>query len=171
MKNKSFLKQIKFPWPNQSESLIAFTKLNHARTKRWEKRYQPVINFSEYNPAESEIWLVITETWCGDAAQLIPVINTVSDQMANVEVRFVLRDEYPELMDLFLTNGSRSIPKLIRLRRKDLSVLSTWGARPANAQKLVDEYKTQPDFKEILAKWYIKDNGESVEKEFAQMLR
>lgn len=174
--HKALVKDGKTSGPNQSEALIGFTKLNDARMRRWDKRYVPQNDFTHLNPTESEVWLVISETWCGDAAQIVPVINKLADQLENVEMRLVLRDEQPELMDNFLTNGARSIPKLIRLKRKNLEVLGTWGARPKAAQPIVDDYKANdnitPDmFKETLAKWYVKDNGSSVEKDLTLMLK
>lgn len=174
--HKSLVAEGRTSGANQSESLIHYTKLNNARMKRWDKMYRSEMDFSIYDPKESEVWLVISETWCGDAAQLLPVINRISEQLKNVELRLVLRDEHPELMENFLTNGSRSIPKLIRLRRKDFEVLSTWGARPKAAQPIVNEYKSNEEitpamFSETLAKWYVTDNGKSVEEDFALMLK
>lgn len=162
--------------PNQTEALIGFTKLNHSRSKRWEKRYEPAINFTELNPSAPEIWLVIAEPWCGDAAQNIPVINKIAQQMPSVELRMVLRDKNPAIMDAFLTNGARSIPKLIRLERNTLEVLGEWGARPAAAKYLLDEYKSNPEithdmFSENMARWYVENNGRALEEEFAEMLR
>ena len=161
--------------PNQSEALVNFTKLNHSRMKRWDKTYRSNTNFGDLNPSESEVWLLIVESWCGDAAQITPVINIIAEQMPNVELRLVLRDEHPELMDMFLTNGSRSIPKLIRLKRRNLDVLSTWGARPAATQPILNEYKSNPEitaemFKETLARWYVQDGGKSVEEDLKLMM-
>ena len=162
--------------PNQSESLISFTKLNHSRSKRWEKRYEPSIDFTLLNPDAPELWLIIAEPWCGDAAQNIPVINKIAEQLQDVELRIVLRDENPELMDAFLTNGARSIPKLIRLERDTLQVIDVWGARPAAAKYLLDEYKSNPEithdmFAESMARWYVENNGQALEEEFAQMMQ
>ena len=161
--------------PNQTENLIGFTKLNHSRSNRWEKRYEPIIDFSAFNPDTPEIWLIIAEPWCGDAAQNIPVINKIAERMPHVEVRIVLRDKNLSLMDIFLSNGSRSIPKLIRLERSTLDVLDTWGARPAAAKFLFDEYKSNPEithdmFAENMARWYVENNGRAIEDEFAEML-
>ena len=174
--HKSLVKDRKTSGSNQSEAFIGFTKLNDARMRRWDKRYVPQNDLAYLNPTESEVWLVIVETWCGDAAQIVPVINKLAEQLENVELRLVLRDEQPALMDEFLTNGARSVPKLIRLKRKNLEVLATWGARPKAAQPIVDAYKKNDEitpemFKETLAKWYVKDNGSSVEEDLALMLK
>ncbi len=160
---------------NQIDSLVEFTKLNNSRTRRWEKRYTPETNFANLNPSEKEIWLIISETWCGDAAQNIPVIQKIADQMPHVKTRYVFRDENLELMDKFLTNGGRSIPKLVRIIEESLEVLGTWGPRPAASGFLLEKYKndeayTKEMYSEDLAKWYVDDHGKSIEDEFAKLL-
>jgi len=160
---------------DQSDAHIAFTKLNHSRSNRWEKKYTPSIDFSALNPEEKEIWLVIAEPWCGDAAQNVPAINKIAEQMPNVSLRLVLRDENPALMDQFLTNGGRSIPKLIRLNQNTLEVMDTWGARPKAAAFLLEDYKSNPEiskemFNENMARWYVENNGAAIEADLAEML-
>ena len=59
------------------------------------------------------IWLVLSEGWCGDAAQLLPVINKKAELSENIKLKVLLRDENEELMNQFLTNGGKAIPKLI----------------------------------------------------------
>src|SRR6476620_5284051 len=88
------------------------------------------------------IWLIITEGWCGDAAQNIPVIEKIASESGNIETRYILRDENPELIDQFLTEGARSIPKLIAIDRNSGDVLGTWGPRPKTAQKLFSEQRS-----------------------------
>ncbi len=172
---ETLVKEQRTTGDSQTEEKIAFTKLNHSRMKRWDKTYKPAFTFGNVNPAEAEIWLVIVEAWCGDAAQNVPVLNKIAEQMQNVELRLVLRDDNPELMDRFLTNGSKSIPKLIRLQKSNLEVLGTWGARPAAAAHLLAEYKANPEithdmFNENMARWYVADNGKSVEEDMLQLL-
>jgi hypothetical protein len=95
--------------------------------------------------------------------------------MPDVELRLVLRDKNPDLMDAFLTNGARSIPKLIRIEHSTMEVLDIWGARPDAAKYLLDEYKSNPEithdmFAENMARWYVENNGQALEEEFAEML-
>ncbi len=104
--------------PNQSEAMFNYGKLNRQRMKR-------LGNTVELNESLTEkarqverkmIWLILTEGWCGDAAQNIPIIEKIAHENSNIETRYVLRDENLELMDKYLTNNARSIPKLIRFR-------------------------------------------------------
>ena len=103
--------------PEQSDDLTNYSKLNDRRMKRLDK----TIKISEETIQEfqkvkqPQTWLVLTEGWCGDAAQNLPILNKIASDTANIDLKIVLRDENLDLMDLFLTNGGRSIPKLIAL--------------------------------------------------------
>jgi hypothetical protein len=88
-----------------------------------------------------QTWLVISEAWCGDAAQNVPILQKMADLNENIELKIILRDENLEVMDLYLTNGGRSIPKLITLENKTLDELFTWGPRPASIQQVMNELK------------------------------
>ena len=107
-------------------------------------------------------WVVLSEGWCGDAAQNLPIINAIAEQNENIDLRIVLRDENPELMQAFLTNGNMAIPKLIQIENDE--VTETWGPRPTIATKMVADYKAEhgsltPDFKKDLQIWYNQDKG------------
>lgn len=163
--------------PNQSESLADFTRLNLQRMKRLEKTIEVAEGPKKVFQTNDRqmIWLIITEAWCGDAAQNIPVIEKIAAESDMIETRYILRDENLELIDLFLTNGTRSIPKLISLDRDSLEVLGTWGARPAVAQKLFLDLKDKgiekPEIIEQIQRWYNDDKGRSLQAEFAELLR
>ena len=123
---------------------------------------------------QPQTWLVLTEGWCGDAAQNLPILNKIASDTANIDLKIVLRDENLDLMDLFLTNGGRSIPKLIALD-KDNNVLDFWGPRPTIATKMVTDYKEKngaldPQFKQDLQVWYNKDKGKSVQEDFVNLV-
>lgn len=161
----------------KTEDLVNYTNLNQRRMSRWHKKL--VLSESEVNTVKAFnkqiIWLVITESWCGDAAHVMPVINKVSELNDNIHLRVVLRDENPELMDLFLTNESRSIPKLIMLDEETLNVINTFGPRPSAATKMVENYKETygkltPEFKENLQLWYNKDKGRTAVKDLINLL-
>ena len=155
------------------ENLDYYTQLNYQRMKRLNK----TINLNDGILEASEriscnlIWLVLTEGWCGDAAQVLPVLQKVDDAVANVELRVLYRDENLELMDQFLTNGGRSIPKVIVIDKETLEVKGSWGPRPEPAQDMFLVYKNsepKKDYKEFQAemqKWYVKDKAEHIQKE------
>ena len=148
-----------------SEAMVNYSKLNHSRMKRLDKTIklpQEVIERIESITTPIE-WIVLTEGWCGDAAQNLPVINKIADLNPNINLRIVLRDQHPELMDKFLTNGGKAIPKLIHAEY-EFSKIESWGPRPTVATKMVADYKAEhgsitPEFKKDLQVWYNKDKG------------
>ena len=163
--------------PNQSEDLTHYSLLNDKRMKRLDK----TIRISEKTITEiqtinePQTWLVITEGWCGDAAQNLPVVNKIAEANNNIQLKIVLRDENLELMDLFLTNGGRAIPKLIALDKEN-NVINTWGPRPTVATKMVADYKAEhgsldAQFKQDLQVWYNKDKGKSVQDDFVKITK
>lgn len=162
--------------PKQSESLAHFTKLNWQRMKRLEKTIEldEVTAGAVRANTRPQTWLIITEAWCGDAAQNIPIIEKIAAENANIETRYILRDENPELIDRFLTFGARSIPKLIATDAGTLEVLWTWGARPKELQGLFfdlrDKGLEKPAIMEQLQRWYNDDKGRSVQREFVELL-
>lgn len=160
----------------QSEALFKYSFLNDRRMKRLDKTSklteETVGKLKEVK--EPQRWLVLTEGWCGDAAQNLPVINKLAEENPNIDLKLVLRDENLELMDNFLTNGGRSIPKLIALNEKN-DVLFTWGPRPSVATKMIADYKeangtVDAKVKEDLQVWYNKNKGENVQEDILSLL-
>ncbi|WP_435416443.1 thioredoxin family protein [Polaribacter aestuariivivens] len=163
--------------PEQSEALTNYSFLNDKRMKRLDKTIKIVEEtIQEFQKiTEPQTWLVITEGWCGDAAQNLPVISKIADINSKINLKIVLRDENLELMDLFLTNGGRSIPKLIALDTEN-NILFTWGPRPTVATNMVIDYKTKngsldAQFKQDLQVWYNKDKGKSIQKDFTDLVK
>ncbi len=160
----------------QSDAMFDYGKLNSQRMHRLEKTVNLEESLKETvrNLNVKWIWLVITEGWCGDAAQNIPVIEKIATENEGIETRYVLRDENLELMDEYLTGGARSIPKLICLDAETLKVIGTWGARPDAAQKLFYEMKAQNLAKSLLMenlqRWYLADKNQSIQMEFAELI-
>lgn len=128
---------------NQSDEYIKFSELNIQRMKRLDKTVtltdDLLQNIGRINI--DMIWLIITEAWCGDAAQILPVINKIATTTSKIELKILLRDDNPEVMNQFLTNGSKSIPKLIVLDKNSLEILNVWGPRPAEIQAVMTELK------------------------------
>lgn len=117
-------------------------------------------------------WLVISEFWCGDAAQSIGLLSKVAEASnGKIDLKFVFRDENPDLMDTFLTNGGKSIPKVIQLNENN-EVIGDWGPRPAPAQEMVlDLLAKSESYNDPLHTWYAKDRGVHMQQEIAELLR
>jgi thiol-disulfide isomerase/thioredoxin len=159
--------------PIQTEDLSNYTKLNNKRMKRWDKVFKIDAATEEAigRMDKKVTWLVLTESWCGDAAPALPVMEKIANLNPNIQLRIVMRDENTELMNEFLTNGGMSIPKLIAIEDASQSVVGSWGPRSKNAAKLVADHKAAnngkilPEFKQDLQMWYNKDKGSSILEE------
>jgi Thioredoxin len=162
----------------QSESLTHYTSLNEARMNRLEKTIKITEDtVDKLQKLENHfIWLVISEGWCGDAAQILPIINKMalaSDK--KVDLRIVLRDENDELMSQYLTNGGRAIPKVIVICKEAGIVRADWGPRPKGATRLMADYKKEfgvidDKIKTDLQLWYLADKGVSVQEELLEIM-
>lgn len=144
----------------QNEALSRYTELNNSRMRRWDK----TLNFDGlYLEPIKAIdrplnWVVLTESWCGDAAHILPVMNKLAQLNDHIKLQIVLRDDHPQLMDAYLTDGTMSIPKLIIQECETGEILGPWGSRPAAATALVTERRKAdgtlpPSFKEELQVW------------------
>ncbi len=161
----------------QSDDLLNYTKLNEKRMKRLDKQTSLSNDAAEKTQAIQKdfTWLVLTESWCGDAAQTLPVINKFAEINSKIELKVVSRDENEDLMNAFLTNGSKSIPKLIVIEKETNKVLSSWGPRSKVATKLVNDYKEKngaldAEFKKDLQYWYNDDKGKSIENDLVEFI-
>jgi len=162
---------------DKSENLVEYTMLNAKRMKRWDKTLKVNASVKErIEKIDKKItWLVLTESWCGDAAHVVPVMQKVAELNPNINVKVVLRDENEALMNNFLTNGGKSIPKLIMVDETSGEVINTFGPRPSGATQLVNDYKEKhgmltPEFKEDLQRWYNKDKGQNAVDDLVSLL-
>jgi len=163
---------------NHSDSYLHYTKMNVQRMSRLDKKIELSKELKDTldNLDHDLIFLALTEAWCGDAAQNLPLLHKMEEYSNQVELKLLLRDQNLELMDQFLTNGGRSIPKVIALDADSKEVKCDWGPRPEQLQQKYLEAKENPDFDyEETAKdiqlWYAKDKTETQQKEFAEMLK
>jgi hypothetical protein len=162
----------------QLKERIAATLINAQRMKRIDK--QCIINYnlhtliSQINRKQK--WLLISESWCGDSAQCVPVIAKMAELNKNILLKIIFRDEHLDLMDNFLTNGSRSIPKLICIDEKTDSINFIWGPRPKAIQDRVSELKknfpeiTHDELVKNIHLWYAQDKTKSIQAEFIELL-
>ena len=111
--------------------------------------------------------LVLVEDWCGDAVNTVPTLARLADSARRMELRVLRRDEHPELMDRYLTNGSRSIPIVIGLD-EEFAETGHWGPRPAELQDWVMTNRKILSKEELYPKvrqWYARDRGETTVRE------
>lgn len=172
------LEQGKSSGNEQSEALTLYSTLNQTRMNRLEKTISITVeNVQKLQSLKNEyIWLVLAEGWCGDAAQLLPVFNKMAlESNKNIDLRIVLRDENEELMNHFLTNKAKAIPKLIVINKKTGGVAGDWGPRPKGAVELIQNYKKEHGVVDETAKadlqlWYLHDKGISTQNEILDIM-
>jgi thiol-disulfide isomerase/thioredoxin len=162
---------------DKSEAMANYTMLNDRRMKRWDKtvKVSDEVKNRLSNFSGSVTWLVITESWCGDAAHVVPAINKLAEMHNDIDLKLVMRDENEALMNQFLTNGGKAIPKLIMIDNTSHKVINTFGPRPNTATKMVQDYKAEngkltDEFKEDLQRWYNTDKGQSTIEDLLQLL-
>jgi hypothetical protein len=160
----------------QELALHEYTVLNLRRSERIERTW---IMPDELREAAKgldfdQTWMVLTEGWCGDSAQNLPYLAAVAALNPRIDFRILERDDHLDVMDMYLTNETRSIPKLVIFDR-DGQERAVWGPRPAPAAKLVQDLKSQglprAELYERLHLWYGRDRGKEISKELLTLLR
>lgn len=162
----------------QSADLLQYTSLNETRMNRLEKTIQvpEELVWKMEHLDNHYIWLVLAEGWCGDAAQILPILNKMAmESHKKIDLRIVLRDDNEELMSHYLTNGARAIPKVIVICKEAGIVRASWGPRPKGATELVANYKREfgvidEKIKTDLQLWYLHDKGLSVQQELMEIM-
>ncbi|MBC6611182.1 thioredoxin family protein [Hymenobacter sp. BT507] len=172
------LAQGKTTGPQQTEELVQYTKLNEQRMSRLDKTTHvlPELADAAAHVPYPLVWLILTEGWCGDAAQIVPVLEHIAQASAgNIRTRYLLRDENLDLMDRYLTGTSRAIPRLIVLRADTLEEVAQWGPRPTPAQDIVNQAKAEGvDHDEFIARvhaWYAHDKTQTLQQEMLELLQ
>lgn len=152
----------------QSEALANYTMLNQKRMQRLNKTLKISEDLSAKIAADSRsfVFLVLSESWCGDAAQSVPMWAKAAALNPNWSVLLVSRDSHSELMNLYLTAGAKSIPKILVVHPASLEVLFDWGPRPSTLSQMVLDFKAAhgvltAEFKTDLQQWYNKDKGQT----------
>jgi hypothetical protein len=162
---------------DHSDEMLHYTKMNLQRMNRVEKttvlndQLLQVIDYIKGNYK----FLVITEGWCGDAAQIVPVIEKIVLYSPDkFDLKLVLRDQNFDLIDVHLTNGGRAIPVLLILDEQGKLMLPKWGPRPQILQDLLLNWKKETTDMEAIAEklhgWYAKDKTQAIQKELTEVL-
>jgi hypothetical protein len=161
--------------PEQNEAYLQYTKLNLQRMNKWDKIGQLSADILDHlRRLERPVyWLAITEGWCGDAAQTLPFVAKMAEVNPLISLRVIFRDEHPTVMDQYLSQGARSIPKIVWLT-DTLEEVAVWGSKPQEAMKLVAELKKEGSLssQEIstqLHTWYALNKGAGIQKEFEKL--
>ncbi len=156
------------------KTLFEYKKLNLQRSSRIEKYYlvNDELKSTIQNIKQIQTWVIITENWCGDSAQTLSYIAAFAKINPLINLKIILRDSNLDVMDQYLTNGTRSIPKLIAFD-ENWNVLFEWGPRPQTAGELMEQMKKEGLSKtekyEKLHLWYGRNRGKDIEQEFKSL--
>jgi len=163
----------------RGKELIHYTDLNISRINRIEKTLvlsEDII--SKLHGINQKInILVISEGWCGDAAQIVPVIHKMVENSDNLELKLFFRDEDESLINQYLTNGGKAIPIVILLNAETFEEIAYWGPRPKACTPLLQRYKTDPEnythdqFVLDIQNFYNHDKGQSIVNEIIEILQ
>lgn len=164
---------------DQSEEHIKFTALNHTRMERWNKTLHisdEILSTIQNLKAKMQ-WVVISESWCGDSAQIIPVLAAIANHSnGKISLKIILRDEHPDWIERYHTDGKKSIPKLIAFDEFGVE-LFTWGPRPQSAIEIFKHWKAnessipKSEFQNQLHLWYARNKGQEIIEEFNNILK
>ena len=161
--------------PYGDEEYFNYTKLNWSRTNRWLKRFEPNDQIKNLiaSVTEHQHWIVITEPWCGDAAHSVAQLYQIVKNNPNIDFEIQLRDSEPHLIEDYLTDGGKSIPKLI-IRNGVGHDKVIWGPRPQKLQDIFNQMKADnasfEEIKEVLQHWYNEDKGTELQREILAAL-
>lgn len=158
------------------EGFLEYTKLNWSRMNRWLKTgilHESLTSMLDRIDTRQD-WIVLTEPWCGDAAHIVPFIELAARRNPLIHVSYELRDSEPFRIEQYLSNGSKSIPKLI-VRNAAGADIAVWGPRPAACQEVYMRLKANnaplDEVKTAIQQWYNADKGQQIQIEIAAMLR
>ena len=161
--------------PYNKEAYLNYVKLNKSRQNRWLKKgvlSEEIKNIVSKLKSEQK-WIVITEPWCGDASHSLPFLKLIADLSTKIDLQIVYRDSPPEIINEYLTDNGKAIPKLI-IRDKNDEDLAIWGPRPEPCQKLFKEMRanntSQEEQKITLQNWYNNDKGQTLQDEIKILL-
>ncbi len=163
---------------NQGQAYLDYTRMCLQRMNRWNKTAKVSTKMAHLieSIVKPQIWLVLTEAWCGDGAQSIPYMAKLAELNPKIKLRIIMRDEYPEIMDAYLTDGARSIPKLVVFTEELKEELFTWGPKPLYLMNRHKEYKQDskglayPGFLEEIHLWYAKNKNHDLEDELFPLI-
>lgn len=163
---------------HQSEVYLETTGMNLHRMQRIGKniQLQEDLILAAKSLQTKVTWYVLAEGWCADASQNLPYIAEIAALSENIRLKILLRDDNPGIMDLYLTNGAKAVPKLICINDETGEEMAVWGPRPVEIQQNVIQLKKEnptidkASFSAAVQKWYAKDKGVALQTDFLQII-
>lgn len=161
--------------PYDNPDYLDYTKLNWVRMNRWFKtgKLADELLLAVKKINKPQQWMVITEPWCGDASHNIPFIEMIAKENPLISISYELRDAAPFSIEQYLTNGTKSIPKLV-IRNAKGDDLGIWGPRPKDCQKmyssLIADKASFEKVKVEIQNWYNANKGADLQGELLELI-
>ena len=161
--------------PYDDPTYVYYVKLNSSRVNRWLKTGALNIETTDILDKINchQKWILITEPWCGDAANIAPIIDLMAEYSDKIDFEIELRDGDTHLIDNYLTNGGKSIPILVARDENNKDVF-VWGPRPKECQEMVllnkDSEMSNIEKKSAIQIWYNQDKGQSIQREIRDLV-
>ncbi|MEM8486686.1 MAG: thioredoxin family protein [Bacteroidota bacterium] len=149
---------------------LFYARYNAERSGRVESEYKMDQKLADLidSIAAPQDWLILTEDWCVDSAYALPIISKAAARNPHINLRILLRDDNLDIMDQHLTDGGRSIPKLIAFGAEGTELFQ-WGPRPDTLKQLRETWKAAgiegPKLSEQGVVWYEEGGWQMVETE------
>lgn len=153
-----------------------YRRYNLERSEQVFARYEPSADLVDQMDRidAAQLWMVLTDDWCGDSAYCLPVLVRAAGLSPLVELRILRRDDNLDIMDQYLTGTSRSIPKLVSFGG-DGTELFQWGPRPQDAidlrERMLDEERSREEVTRALLDWYADGGWNEVDAEMADAVQ
>ena len=164
--------------PRGGEEMAEHINLNNRRMDRIGRKTELNQELVEFlgKMQKSQTWVLLAEPWCGDVSQNLPIINRLAAFSDKIDLQIVYRDDHLDLMDRYLTNGARAIPKMIVFEDETEKEIASWGPRPQAAQQIVVDWKkaggnNKPEMLANVQKWYAKDKGQTLQAELLELVQ
>jgi hypothetical protein len=144
------------------------------------------LHYTKFNLTESRVntiakikgydILVLTEPWCGDSLAAIPVLKKITEAGEGWNLKVLLRDQNPDLMNKFLTHGTRSIPLFLFLDNSG-NLIFKWGPRIKVAQQIFENNRqmiragkiSKQEVIKQIRYFYAKDRGKHIFDELLEL--
>jgi hypothetical protein len=115
--------------------------------------------------------VAIAEDWCGDVVRHAPVLQRMAEAGTNLKVRYISREQHPEVFVRFLTNGGEAIPKFIFLSDRFVEC-GSWGPMPDSCRELIARGKACGDVATARKKISVRYEQDTMRREVvAELLR
>lgn len=117
--------------------------------------------------------VAIAEDWCGDVVRHVPVLQRLAEAGPRLKVRYITRQQWPDVFVRFLTNGGEAIPKFIFLNDRFVEC-GNWGPMPDSCRELISRGKACGDVaaarKKVSARYEADGNRREVVRELLHLV-